>query len=427
MPHILAIVLAGGEGRRLDPLTLHRSKPSVPFAGKFRIIDFVLSNMVNSGVYHIAILTQTKAESLIDHLENSWINRMGSLVGSITINPAQQRLGRYWYKGTADAVYQNFNRISKVNPEMVAVFGGDHIYKMDIRQMVNFHQRREADMCVAANPIPADKCRHYGIVEVDEDWNMIGFQEKPDVAKTIPGDPAHALASMGNYIFNIDILYDAFRRDAEKKSMSKDELNNLCLSRPDAREEFSSNDIGSDIIPDLLARGSKIVVCDFMQNEVPGVAGREMGYWRDVGTLEEFYEANMDVCSIEPVFNLYNQEWPIYTSSSLFPPAKFSKKGRVYNSLISEGCIISGGRTIFSVLGCNVRLHHGAAVENSVIFSNVEIGRGAKIRRAIIDKHVNVPPGAEIGFDPEQDRRRGFTVTETGIVVVPKGYHFDTT
>jgi glucose-1-phosphate adenylyltransferase len=424
MPQVLAIVLAGGEGRRLYPLTRDRTKPAVPFAGKFRIIDFVLSNLVNSGIYTIAILTQTLAESLIDHLEHSWINRMGSLVGSITINPAQQRLGRHWYKGTADAVYQNFNRISKVNPQMVAVFGGDHIYKMNIREMIDLHIEREADMTVAAVRVPADKCRHYGILEVDRDWSMTGFLEKPEKARTMPGDTTRALASMGNYIFKIDALYDAFSRDAAKKSMPKEELNELCSKNPEARQEYSSNDIGSDIIPDLLRQERKVVVFDFLKNEVPGVTGRETGYWRDVGALEEFYESNMDVCSIDPIFNLYNQEWPIYTSPSFFPPAKFIKNGTVYNSLVSEGCIISGCSLISSNLGYNVRLHHESCVENSVIFSNVEVGAKARVRRAIIDKDISIPPGLQIGYDPETDRKRGFTVTESGIVVIPKGYKF---
>jgi len=425
MQSVLAMILAGGEGRRLDPLTLHRAKPAVPFGGKYRIIDFVLSNFVNSQIFNIAVLTQTKAESLIDHIERAWLSLMGSLVGGITINPAQQRVNKDWYLGTADAVYQNFNRISKVNPELVAVFGGDHIYKMNLRAMIDFHQDRGADMTIAALKVPVDKAvRQYGVIEVDPEWNMIGFEEKPEKPKPIPGDPGQCLVSMGNYLFDRDLLTYCFAADAQKKTVSKEDLKQLLEQDPQAHTSHSAHDIGNDIIPFLLQSGLRVSVYDFASNEVPGVTGLEVGYWRDVGTIEEFYDANMDVCGINPIFNLYNTDWPVRTSPSLFPPAKFSFSSEVFNSVVSEGTILSRARVLNSVLGCNVRVEDGAAVEYSVVFSNVTVGSGARLRRCIVDKNVRIPPGLSIGFDREEDNRRGLSLSPSGITVVPKDFVF---
>lgn len=425
MPSVLAMILAGGEGRRLDPLTLHRAKPAVPFGGKYRIIDFVLSNFVNSRIYNIAVLTQTKAESLIDHIERAWLSLMGALVGGITINPAQQRVHKEWYLGTADAVYQNFNRISKVNPELVAVFGGDHIYKMNLQEMIAFHHERGADMTIAAIKVPVEKAaRQYGVIEVDPEWNMVGFEEKPETPKPIPGNPGQCLVSMGNYLFDRDLLTYCFAADAQKKTVTKDELKQLLQQDPQARNTHSTHDIGYDIIPFLLSSGLRVSVYDFASNSVPGVTGLEVGYWRDVGTIEEFYDANMDVCGINPIFNLYNQDWPVRTSPSLFPPAKFSFSSEVFNSVISEGAILSRSRVLNSVLGYNVRVEDGATVEYSVVFSNVLVGMGARLRRCIVDKNVRIPPGMSIGFDPGEDLRRGLHLSPTGITVVPKGFVF---
>ncbi|MFO8056758.1 MAG: sugar phosphate nucleotidyltransferase [bacterium] len=425
MSSILAMILAGGEGTRLDPLTRHRAKPAVPFGGKYRIIDLVLSNFINSGIYNIAVVTQFKAESLIDHVEEGWQRAMGGIAGHITINPAQQRVHKDWYLGTADAVYQNFNRIEKVDPDILAVFGGDHIYKMNINDMIVNQQLRGADMTIAAIPVPVEKAaRQYGVIMVDEDYNLVGFQEKPEVPEPLPHDSSRCLVSMGNYLFNRDLLNYCFQEDAQKEYVSKSKLNSLLEFDPYAQEKYSTHDIGYDIIPFLHRSGLRILVYDFAQNQVPGVTGQEKGYWRDVGTLEEFYESNMDICGITPVFNLYNQEWPIRTSTHNFAPAKFSLSSEVYNSVIGEGSIITRGRVINSVLGYDTRCEKGSEVEFSVLFNGVSIGPGAKVQRAIIDKYVQVPPGVSIGYDPEEDKDRGLITTPSGITVVPKRHVF---
>jgi len=425
MPPILAMVLAGGEGRRLEPLTKHRAKPAVPFGGKYRIIDFVMSNFVNSGIYNIAVVTQFKAESLIDHIEHGWQRYTGSLAGEISINPAQQRVNKQWYLGTANAVFQNYNRIEKVNPELLAVFGGDHIYRMNVGQMINFHEQAGADMTIAAVSVPVEKAAGaYGVIEVDEDYNLVGFEEKPEEPKPVPGDPGRCLVSMGNYLFSRDLLTRVFAEDARKKHVSKEKMKVLLEADPEARQRFSTHDIGYDIIPALHRQGQRIPVYDFSQNPVPGVSGKEVGYWRDVGNLAEYYDANMDVCGIEPIFNLYNKEWPIRTTPTLLPPAKFSLASEVYNSLAPGGCIITKARVINSVLGYDVRVEEGASIEFSVIMSEVKVGAGASIKRAIVDKYVEIPAGTFIGHDPELDRRRRLTVTPSGITVVPKFYKF---
>lgn len=426
MPSVLAMILAGGEGRRLDPLTAHRAKPAVPFGGKYRIIDIVLSNFVNSRIYNIAVVTQFKAESLIDHIEEGWQRNLGSIMGGITINPAQQRVNKEWYLGTADAVHQNFNRIGKVNPDILAVFGGDHIYKMNLKDMIEYHLDRGADMSIAAIPVPVEKAAgQFGVIEVDRDYNLVGFEEKPAQPKPLPQDPSLCLVSMGNYLFSRELLTFAFEEDAKKKYVSKDELKALVAEDPTAPERYSTHDIGYDIIPFLHRSGLRISVYDFMQNRVPGVTGQEIGYWRDVGTLDELYDANMDVCGINPIFNLYNNDWPIRAAAPVYAPAKFSLSSEIYNTIIAEGSIITRGRVINSVLGNNVRVEAGASVEFSVVHNGVNIGNGARIRRTIIDKYAEIPPGACIGCDPEEDRQRGFTITPAGITVVPKLYKFD--
>lgn len=425
MEKILAIILAGGEGTRLEPLTLHRAKPSVPFGGKYRIIDVVLSNFVNSGIFNIAVVTQFKAESLIDHIENGWQSRMGHLAGEITINPAQQRVSKDWYLGTADAVFQNFNRIDKVNPDILCVFGGDHIYKMNVMEMVDYHRLRGADMTISAISVPVAKAaKTYGVIEVDEDYNVLTFEEKPERPKPLPKDPSRCLVSMGNYIFNRDLLDFAFKEDARKKYVNKAKLNALLEVDPKAQENYSTHDIGYDIIPALHRSGLKISVYDLMFNRVPGVTGNEIGYWRDVGAIPEYYDANMDVCGTLPTFNLYNDEWPIRTNPITSAPAKFALTSEVYNSVISEGCIISQARVINSVLGYNARCEIGSSVAFSVVSNGVTVGRDAKLRRTIVDKYVDIPGGTQIGFDPELDESRGLYVNESGITVVPKRYRF---
>ena len=422
---VLGMILAGGEGTRLWPLTEDRAKPSVPFGGKYRIIDFVMSNFVNSEIYNIAVITQFKAESLIDHIENGWQKSIGNLVGGISINPAQQRVGKHWYLGTADAVYQNFNRIEKVQPEIVAVFGGDHIYKMDIRYMINFHMERGSNMTIAAISVPIEKAaNNYGVIEVDADYNLKGFQEKPEHPTPLPNDPTKCLVSMGNYLFNLDLLGFTFSEDYRKQYVSKEKLISLLEMDPEAQDKYTSHDIGYDIIPFLFRSGLKISVYDLFRNRVPGMTNKEVGYWRDVGNIEELYDANMDVCGIDPIFNLYNQEWPTRTNPYFLPPAKFVLSNTAYNSLVSEGSVITGSSVINSVLGYEVRVEENSQIEFSVIHNGTIVGPGSKIKRAILDKYIRIPPNTCIGCDREEDLARGFHVTESGITVVPKRYDF---
>jgi glucose-1-phosphate adenylyltransferase len=425
MYKVLAMILAGGMGTRLEPLTLHRAKPAVPFGGKYRIIDIVLSNFVNSGIFNIAVLTQFKAESLIDHIENGWQLQMGTLAGGITVNPAQQRVRKDWYLGTADAVYQNFNRLEKINPEIVCIFGGDHIYKMNIKEMIEYHLDRGSDMTISAISVPVAKAANtYGVIEVDEQYNVVGFEEKPAEPKPLPDDPTRCLVSMGNYVFNRDLLVFAFTEDAAKEYVSKSRLQELTQEDPTAHERYSTHDIGYDLIPFLHRSGLKILVYDFANNRVPGVSGNEIAYWRDVGGISEYYDANMDVCGTQPTFNLYNDLWPLRSSQPAAAPAKFALTSELFNSVISEGCIISQARVINSVMGYNVRLEVNSSVAFSVLFNGVSIGRDAKLRRTIVDKYVSIPPGISIGYNPEEDQARGFLVSPGGITVVPKRYNF---
>ena len=405
---VLGIVMAGGEGRRLYPLTRDRAKPAVPFGGKYRIIDFVLSNFVNSEIYTIYVLVQYKSQSLIEHLQASW--RFGGLLPEqffISLVPAQMRLGQTWYEGNADAVYQNLHLIRNFRPDMVAVFGADHIYRMDIRQMVSFHQEHGAQVTIAAIPVPIEEASAFGILQVDADGRVTGFQEKPASPTPIPGDPRRCLASMGNYLFTTSTL--------------------IKLLEQDALQEDTTHDFGRDILPPIIGQ-MPVYAYDFHRNHIAGEPEGAPPYWRDVGTLDAYYEANMDLRDVTPQLNLYNQLWPIRTGASTLPPAKFlfndwDRRGVALQSIIPEGCIISGGFVIDSVLGRNVYIHAYSQVEWSVIMDNCHIHRHARVRRAIIDKNVEVPEGEEIGWDLEHDRKR-FTVTDSGIVVIPRDYVF---
>lgn len=404
MAKVLSMVLAGGEGRRLDPLTRDRAKPAVPFGGRYRIVDFVLSNLVNSGFFHIKVLTQYKSESLNSHISRAW--RLSSVLGHyIEMVPAQMRTGPDWYKGSADAIYQNLNLITDEEPEHVLVFGSDHIYRMDVRQMLDLHVVAEADCTVAAIPVPLSEAHQFGICEVDEKGRLIDFLEKPASPPPMPGRPDMALASMGNYLFRTGVLVREIVRDAGTPG---------------------PHDFGKSIIAEMFKR-AKVMVYDFGKNEVPGQSQRERGYWRDVGTVEAYFASNMDLIDVNPIFSLYNDHWPVHTMQYDAPPAKFvfsdQEGGRVgfaTDSLISEGCIISGGHLHRTILSPKVRINSYSDVSESILFEGVQVGRRARIRRAIIDKNVIIPPGMEIGYDPEADRRR-FPVSDGGVVVIPKG------
>jgi len=410
MAKTLAMILAGGEGRRLDPLTRERAKPAVPFGGRYRIIDFALSNFANSGLLRMKVLVQYKSESLNTHIQRAW--RLTALLNQyVELVPAQMRVGPKWFEGSADAIYQNLNIITDEEPEFTYVFGADHVYRMDVRLMLDFHRDKRADLTVAAIPIPVEEAHDFGIMEVDNEGRLIGFVEKPKSgAKTMPGDPTRCLASMGNYLFTTDVLVQEIVSDA---------------ADPD-----SAHDFGKSIVAGMFSR-KRVFVYDFAKNEVPGQSERERGYWRDVGSLDAYYQANMDLVYVNPIFSLYNDQWPIFTIQYNYPPAKFvfaneheGRVGRATDSLISEGCIISGGRVNGSILSPMVRVNSYASVEGSILFENVNIGRHCRIRKAIIDKHVDIPAGTSIGYDLEEDRKR-FHVTETGIVVIPKGMRLE--
>jgi len=404
LPHrVLALVMAGGQGTRLYPLTRDRAKPAVPFGGKYRIIDFVLSNLVNSGIFSIYVLVQWRSQSLIEHLKDGW--QFGGLLPGhfITPVPAQMRLGETWYQGTADAIFQNLNLIDDAQPDIVAVFGADHIYRMDIQQMVEFHLDRKAAVTVATLPVPVEQTSQFGIVDVDSGLRIVGFEEKPARGRPMPGAPGTCLASMGNYLFNPQALRTALLEDAQ-----------IAASR---------HDFGQDLLPTLIDR-VPVYAYNFMTNQIRGDSEINLSYWRDVGTLDAYFEANMDLRDARPQLNLYNQNWPLRTAYYNQPPAKFvfaedGRRGHALHSVISEGCIISGGMVRNSILGRSVFVHSYSDVADSVIMDYVEVGRRAKVRRAIIDKNVYIAEGDEIGYDLERDRER-FFVTDSGIVVIPK-------
>jgi len=396
--------MAGGHGTRLHPLTRDRAKPAVPFGGKYRIIDFVLSNFINSGIYAIYVLVQWRSQSLIEHLKDGW--QFGGMLPDhfVIPVPAQMRMGETWYQGTADAIFQNLNLIDDTKPDLVAVFGADHIYRMDIQQMIEFHMDRKAAVTVATLPVAVDEANQFGIVQVDSGLRVSSFVEKPDNPPQMPGAPGRSLASMGNYLFNPEVLREALIEDSIKDN--------------------SNHDFGRDLIPALINR-VPVYAYNFMTNRIRGDRELNLSYWRDVGTLDAYYEANMDLRDARPHLNLYNPLWPLRTAYFDQPPAKFvfdenGRRGLAIHSVISEGCIVSGGAIRNSVLGRSVFVHSYSLVEDSVIMDYVEIGRHAKIRRAIIDKNVYVPEGEEIGYDLARDRER-FFVTDSGLVVIPKG------
>ncbi|MBQ1075065.1 glucose-1-phosphate adenylyltransferase [Micromonospora sp. C31] len=401
---VLAIVLAGGEGKRLMPLTTDRAKPAVPFGGMYRMVDFVLSNLANAGYLKIVVLTQYKSHSLDRHITKTW--RMSTLLGNyVTPVPAQQRRGPWWFAGSADAIYQSFNLIHDEQPDHVIVFGADHIYRMDPRQMVEDHIASGAGVTVAGIRQPLSMADQFGVIEVGEDGRRIrAFREKPTDAVGLPDAPDQIYASMGNYVFSTKALCEAVERDAEDKT--------------------SKHDMGGSIIPMLVERGEANVY-DFRDNEVPGSTDRDRGYWRDVGTLDSFYDAHMDLINVHPVFNLYNFEWPIYTDQPPYPPAKFvhqwgERVGRAVASMVSPGAVISGSLVENSIVSPKVKVHSWAQVDGAVLMEGVDVGRHAVVRRAILDKNVVVPEGAEIGVDLEKDRQR-YTVSDNGIVVIGKG------
>ena len=403
---VLAMILAGGEGKRLHPLTKDRAKPAVPFGGRYRIIDFVINNFINSGLYKIKVLTQYKSDSLIKHITRGW--PLSSVIDQyIDIVPAQMRLGTNWYLGTADAIYQNLNQITDENPRFVCVFGGDHIYKMDVYQMVKFHKKRKAELTISAIPVPIELASEYGIIEVDDDWRLTAFIEKPkNTPKHMPGHPDMCLASMGNYIFDAPTLI----REVER----------------DAKDSKSSHDFGKNVIPYMLSKGMRVYVYDFNQNEFPGMSEEERGYWRDVGTIDAYYNANMELLSFSPTFDLYSKEWPIKTFNYNYPPAKFiwheeGRTGMAANSMVSEGCIISGSKLSHCILSPNVRVNSYSTITDSIIMEDVSIGRYCEIRKAIIDKNVEIPAHTKIGVNKEDDLARGFYVSPEGVTVVPKG------
>jgi glucose-1-phosphate adenylyltransferase len=402
---ILTMILAGGTGERLYPLTRDRAKPAVPFGGRYRIIDFVINNFINSGFLKIKVLTQFKSNSLIEHITRTW--RLVPEIGQyVDVVPAQMRKGPFWFRGTADAVYQNLELIFDESPDQICVFGGDHIYKMDVNQMLDEHLVNDADLTIATIPVPATEAHHFGIVEVDDNWRVTGFVEKPKVgAKTIPGRPDMVLASMGNYIFKAGVMIDVLQRNALRDA---------------------AHDFGKEIIPAMYPR-MKVYAYDFAKNNVPGESEYNRGYWRDVGTIDSYFAACLDLVAVTPMFNLYNHQWPIVSAPMNLPPAKFvfadsttQRIGIATDSMVSDGVIISGGTINRSVLHPRVRVHSYTDIDESILFDGVDIGRHSKIRRTIVDKGVKIPAGTTIGYDIEADRQR-FTVTESGIVVVPKG------
>jgi glucose-1-phosphate adenylyltransferase len=401
--NVLTMVLAGGMGERLYPLTRDRAKPAVPFGGRYRIIDFVLNNFINSGYHKIKVLTQFKSNSLIQHITHTW--RLVPEIGQyVDVVPAQMRKGPFWFRGTADAVYQNLELIFDERPEQVCVFGGDHVYKMDINQMMEFHLNNDADLTIATIPVPLSEADQFGIIEIDENNRVTGFVEKPKHgAKTIPGKPDMVLASMGNYIFKAKVMTDVLEHNALRDA---------------------AHDFGKEIIPQMYP-SMRVYAYDFATNKIPGET--ESGYWRDVGTVDTYYDATLDLVSVSPALNLYNPHWPIVSSTLNLPPAKFvfadaqtHRVGIATDSMVADGSIISGGTINRSVLSPRVKINSYSHVDESILMEGIDVGRHSRIRKAIIDKGVRIPPKTMIGYDLEHDKKR-FTVTDSGIVVIPKG------
>lgn len=402
----LVMILAGGEGKRLYPLTKDRAKPAVPFGGRYRIVDFVLNNFINSGFFKIKVLTQYKSDSLNKHITRGWA-LSPFLNQYVDLAPAQMRTGSDWYRGTADAIYQNVFHITDEDPDYVCIFGGDHIYKMDVSQMLDYHKEKNADLTISAIPIPIEEAHEFGIIEVDDDWKLINFVEKPkDKPKSIPGNPNMCLASMGNYIFDKTSLLKALEEDE--------------------KIENSSHDFGKNVIPMMLEEGKRIYVYNFNDNSFPGMTDTERGYWMDVGSIDAYWQANMDLLDYDPELNLYSKDWPLRTFNYNYPPAKFiweegERVGMATNSMVSEGCIVSGAGLSRCILSPKVKVNSFSQISESILMENVEIGRHSKIKKAIIDKNVIVPPNTRIGFSREEDEKRGFHVSPNGVTVVPKG------
>lgn len=403
--HVLGVVLAGGEGKRLWPLTRDRAKPAVPFGGSYRLVDFALSNLVNGGYRRIAVLTQYKSHSLDRHIAQTW--RLSPLFNNFVMTvPAQMRLGKRWFEGSADAIFQNLNLIQDEAPDYICVFGSDHIYRMDPAQMVEAHIESGAGVTVAGIRVPRKEAFRFGIIEPNENGRIKAFHEKPSDAVGLSDSPDEVLASMGNYVFSAKTLVESVQEDA--------------------LDAGSAHDMGGNIVTNLVSSGDAAVY-DFSKNKIPGATSRDEGYWRDVGTIDSYYDAQMDLISVHPIFNLYNNHWPIHSGhSSHLPPAKFvfdeeGRRGFATDSMVCSGSILSGGMVRGSVVSTGVVVHTGAQVEDSVLMSGVDVGRGAVIRRAIIDKNVRIPRGCQLGVDLEHDRRRGLTVSEEGIIVVGKG------
>lgn len=409
-PKVLSIVLAGGEGKRLLPLTIDRAKPAVPFGGTYRLIDFVLSNLVNSGLRAIVVLTQYKSHSLDRHISETWrfSSQLGNYIASV---PAQQRVGKSWFQGSADAIYQSLNLVYDAKPDVVVVAGADHVYRMDFRQMIEAHMNSGAACTVAAVRQPLALSDQFGVIETDpnDPERIARFVEKPETTQGLPDAPGEFLASMGNYVFDARALVGAVRADAG--------------------DQYSKRDMGGDIIPAFVARG-EAGVYDFSRNTVPGASERDKDYWRDVGTIDAFYDAHMDLIAPVPLFNLYNMSWPLYTRHTVLPPAKFihdvdNHPGRAVDSIVAPGVVVSGGYVEGSVVSDAVKIDSLAAVSSSIVMNDVHIGRGARVHKAILDKNVFVPPGETVGIFPELDAERGFTVTESGLTVVAKNQVVD--
>lgn len=403
MKNVLSVVLAGGKGSRLEPLTRDRAKPAVPFGGAYRIIDFALSNCLNSGMRKILVLTQYKAMSLDRHINLGWRKYFcHELEEFLDVVPPQQRIDEHWYQGTADAVYQNIYALEKERPEYVVILAGDHIYKMNYGTMFEQHRQNQADLTIGALRVSVEEARQFGVMEIDGNSRVVGFEEKHPRPKTIPGDPEHCLASMGIYVFTARFLFEQ-----------------LCL---DATRKDSAHDFGRNIIPSVIDT-HRVFAFPFRDEN-----RKRDAYWRDVGTLDAYYEANMDLVSVDPLLNMYDEHWPIRTYHPNYPPPKFvfaeqgpeARRGQALDSIVGQGSIISGGQVERSLIGANVRVNSYARVEDSIVFDGVDIGRHARVRRAIIDKGVHIPPGTLVGFDSEQDRARGFTVSEGGITVIAK-------
>ena len=404
----IAMVLAGGKGERLSPLTLRRAKPGVAFGGKYKIIDFVLSNLFNSGIKKVYILTQYRAYSLNKHIRESWGKWTGLGEFYVAISPETSSESEEWFKGTADAILQYLRFVESSDAYYVAIFGGDHIYKMDITQMINAHRMNRADITIAALEVPKDEASRFGVFSVDDDARVIAFTEKPDNPETIPGRET-CFASMGNYIFSTKKLIEVLL---------------------EGKKQYEDLDFGKHVIPMMLEAGDRVFAYNFNDNLIPGMKAEERGYWKDVGTLDSYYEANMDLINVSPQLNLYNYKWPILTNQGNLPPAKTvfddgDRRGINIDSYVCGGCITSGSTVRRSILGPLCKINSYSLIEDSILFENVTVGRHVKIRRAIIDKGVRVPAGLWIGFDPEEDAARGLTVSALGVTVVPKGHQFE--